>query len=168
MSHRCRGSSGLANRHRCRPEVILAFKDHPIAAMRKHRRCAFSDANCDSAACVHHPYFLFGAGEAGCFPNLTKAFTTWLPQQERVRAQGIMWMFARWGGAFTPPLVVLTFSLVSWRWAFVIYGCLGSIWAVFFFKWFPANPRDHKSVNAAELELLAGAEESASGHGDVP
>jgi ACS family glucarate transporter-like MFS transporter len=34
--------------------------------------------------------FLFGAGEAGCFPNLTKAFTTWLPQHERVRAQAIM------------------------------------------------------------------------------
>ena len=45
---------------------------------------------------------LFGAGEAGCFPNLTKAFTTWLPGDERVRAQGIMWMSARWGGAFTP------------------------------------------------------------------
>ena len=28
--------------------------------------------------------FLFGAGEAGCFPNLTKAFTTWLPERERV------------------------------------------------------------------------------------
>ncbi|HET8547508.1 MAG TPA: MFS transporter, partial [Bryobacteraceae bacterium] len=27
--------------------------------------------------------FMFGAGEAGCFPNLTKAFTTWLPQDER-------------------------------------------------------------------------------------
>src|SRR3954451_19933472 len=50
--------------------------------------------------------FLFGAGEAGCFPNLTKAFTIWLPNNERTRAQGIMWMFARWGGAFTPPLVV--------------------------------------------------------------
>src|SRR5579864_2875000 len=25
---------------------------------------------------------LFGAGEAGCFPNLTKAFTTWLPRHE--------------------------------------------------------------------------------------
>src|SRR5689334_12800809 len=24
--------------------------------------------------------FLFGVGEAGCFPNLTKAFTIWLPQ----------------------------------------------------------------------------------------
>ena len=39
--------------------------------------------------------FLFGAGEAGCFPNLTKTFTTWLPEEERVRAQGIMWLSAR-------------------------------------------------------------------------
>ena len=31
--------------------------------------------------------FLFGAGEAGCFPNLTKAFSTWLPKVERVRAR---------------------------------------------------------------------------------
>src|SRR6476660_7438339 len=43
---------------------------------------------------------LFGAGEAGCFPNLTKACSAWLPRSERTRAQGIMWMFARWGGAF--------------------------------------------------------------------
>ena len=42
--------------------------------------------------------FWFGAGEAGCFPNLTKVFTTWLPTDERTRAQGIMWMSARWGG----------------------------------------------------------------------
>src|SRR3977135_3028619 len=35
--------------------------------------------------------FLFGAGEAGCFPNLTKSFTTWLPIEGRVRAQGLLW-----------------------------------------------------------------------------
>src|ERR1700683_1089536 len=50
--------------------------------------------------------FMFGAGAAGSFPNLTRAFHTWLPHKERVRAQGIMWMSARWGGAFTPPLVI--------------------------------------------------------------
>jgi hypothetical protein len=33
--------------------------------------------------------------------NLTKSFTAWLPQKERVAAQGIMWTSARWGGAFT-------------------------------------------------------------------
>src|SRR5881394_1077919 len=49
--------------------------------------------------------FLFGAGEAGGFPNLTKAFNRWLPLNERSRAQGIMWMSARLGGAFTPLLV---------------------------------------------------------------
>src|SRR5688572_2282289 len=59
--------------------------------------------------------FLFGAGEAGCFPNLTKAFSSWLPTTERVRAQGIMWMAARWGGAVTPPLVALTFAYMSDR-----------------------------------------------------
>ncbi len=112
--------------------------------------------------------FLFGAGEAGCFPNLTKAFTTWLPQDERVRAQGIMWTFARWGGAFTPPLVVLAFKYFSWRHAFGIFGAMGLVWAFFFYRWFRDNPRNHPSVNAAELALLEGADKMASGHGDVP
>lgn len=112
--------------------------------------------------------FLFGAGEAGCFPNLTKAFSTWLRREERTRAQGIMWMSARWGGAFTPPLVMATFNLMSWRMAFVTYGALGVIWAFFFYRWFRDNPRDHKGVNAAELELLKENEHYAEGHGDVP
>lgn len=112
--------------------------------------------------------FLFGAGEAGCFPVLTKAFTTWLPTHERVRAQGIMWMFARWGGAFTPPLVIAVFRLMNWRAAFGLFGALGLIWGVFFYRWYRDNPRDHKSVNEAELAILAGAEKTASGHGDVP
>lgn len=112
--------------------------------------------------------FLFGAGEAGCFPNLTKAFTTWLPQNERVRAQGIMWLSARWGGAFTPFLVVMVFQLVSWRRAFEIFGALGLVWAVWFFLWFRDNPRDNKKLNAAELELLKDSEELAAGHARVP
>jgi ACS family glucarate transporter-like MFS transporter len=111
---------------------------------------------------------LFGAGEAGCFPNLTKMFTTWLPQHERVRAQGLMWMSARWGGAFTPVIVVWAFQAMSWRHAFVLFGAIGVVWAILFFWWYRDNPKDHKAVNAAELALLAGAEETASGHGDVP
>jgi MFS transporter, ACS family, glucarate transporter len=98
--------------------------------------------------------FLFGAGEAGCFPNLTKAFSSWLPTTERVRAQGIMWMAARWGGAVTPPLVALTFAVMSWRMAFAAFGAIGIIWAVFFYRWFRDNPKDHKSVNQQELALI--------------
>ena len=112
--------------------------------------------------------FLFGAGEAGCFPNVTKAFTLWLPSAERVRAQGIMWLSARWGGAFTPLLVAAVLSCVSWRWAFVLFGALGVVWAVFFHRWFRDNPREHPGVNAGELALLGGAEHKIVAHGKVP
>jgi len=111
---------------------------------------------------------LFGAGEAGCYPNLTKAFTTWLPPDERVRAQGIMWMSSRWGGAFTPLLVVWIFHYLTWRRTFEFFGLIGVVWAVIFYLWFRDNPRDHKGINAGELALLEGAEKNASGHGDVP
>jgi MFS family permease len=112
--------------------------------------------------------FAFGAGEAGGFPNLTKAFTTWLPKLEHVRAQGIMWTFARWGGAFTPVLVVWVLHFVNWRWAFVLFGGLGVVWAFFFYRWYRDNPRDQPSVNAAELALLEGSDRLAAGHAKVP
>ena len=105
--------------------------------------------------------FLFGAGEAGCFPNITKAFSTWLPPDERVRAQGMLWLAARWGGAVTPLLVVAVLGLVSsWRRAFELFGVLGLVWAFFFYRWFRDNPHEHPSVNDAEKRLLTGVEQS--------
>jgi MFS transporter, ACS family, glucarate transporter len=112
--------------------------------------------------------FFFGAGEAGCFPNITKAFSIWLPGVERVRAQGIMWLSARWGGAFTPLLVAWVLGYVSWRWAFVLFGAFGIVWAIFFYRWFRDDPRTHPSVGAEEMKLLDGAAKNAVGHGSVP
>jgi MFS family permease len=111
---------------------------------------------------------LFGAGEAGCFPNLTKTFTIWLPHRERVRAQGIMWLSARWGGAFTPPLVYLAIQVMSWRHAFELFGGIGVVWAILFYSWYRDHPRDNPSLNAAERQLLAPNESLASGHAHVP
>jgi len=112
--------------------------------------------------------FLFGAGEAGGFPNITKAFSVWLPHRERVRAQGILWTAARWAGAFTAPLVIFTLRYVNWHWAFFIFGLPGFIWAVCFYRWFRDNPHEHPSVNAGERALLGDAPKSAVGHGNVP
>jgi ACS family glucarate transporter-like MFS transporter len=112
--------------------------------------------------------FLFGAGEAGCFPNLTKAMSAWLPKIDRTRAQALMWMGARWGGASAPLLVVIVMTFVSWRAAFVVFALLGLVWAVIFARWYRDNPKDHPRVNAAELELLKENAQNVSGHGDVP
>ena len=100
--------------------------------------------------------FLFGMGEAGCFPNLTRAFATWLRPEEKARAQGVLWLCARWGGAITPILVALVLARMSWRHAFMAFAVLGLVWAIFFYRWFRDDPRDHPRVNAAEWALLAG------------
>ncbi len=112
--------------------------------------------------------FLFGAGEAGCFPNLTKSFTTWLPENERIRAQGIMWLAARWGGAFTPLLVAQVMGWIGWRHSFEAFGGLGVIWAIVFYRWYRDDPLKHPGLNAAERELVREGASSAAGHGDVP
>ncbi len=98
--------------------------------------------------------FLFGAGEAGCFPILTRMLSMWLPARERVTAQGLLWAFARWGGAFTPPLVLAAIGLIGWRYSFVAFASLGLVWSAIFWFWFKDNPRQHTSVNDAERELL--------------
>ncbi|MCY4586803.1 MAG: MFS transporter [Bryobacterales bacterium] len=109
-----------------------------------------------------------GLGQGGVFPVMTKMLSAWLPSNEHVRAQGLMWLSARWGGAASPLLVVFMLQYVSWRRTFELLALLGFIWTLLFWRWFRDSPRGHRNVNAAEMELLAGAEEKASGHGDVP
>src|SRR5580704_7485919 len=111
---------------------------------------------------------LFGMGEAGCFPNITKSLSIWLPQEEKVRAQGIIWLFARWGGAFTPLLVVMLLRYVSWRTAFALFGCIGIVWAAAFYWWFRDDPHDNPRVNAAERNLIASSRKLNSHAHHVP
>jgi MFS family permease len=111
---------------------------------------------------------LFGAGEAGCFPNITRIFTLWLPKGQRERAQAALWLAARWGGAFTPLLVASVLDYITWRRAFEIFGVLGVLWAIGYYFWFRDDPRTHPSVNAAELAQLPPPSESAIVHGSTP
>lgn len=46
--------------------------------------------------------FLFGVGEAGAFPNITRALHNWFPVNERGFAQGCVWMSGRLMGGLTP------------------------------------------------------------------
>jgi ACS family glucarate transporter-like MFS transporter len=112
--------------------------------------------------------FLFGAGEAGCFPNLTKMFTVWFPDHERVRAQGVLWLSARWGGAFTPLLATPIIVAVGWRHAFEIFGLVGVLWAVAFYFWYRDNPLEHPRMNDAEKALLRQGAGRVSGHSNAP
>jgi ACS family glucarate transporter-like MFS transporter len=98
--------------------------------------------------------FLFGAGEAGCFPNLTRMLSAWLPLSERVKAQAVMWAFGRWGGALAPPVAFFVIYHFGWRLGFVALALLGVAWVAAFLPWFRNDPAQHKSVNAEELAML--------------
>ena len=102
--------------------------------------------------------FLFGAGEAGAFPNITRMLSEWLPARERARAQSMLWAATRWGAAATPPLVLVGINLFGWRWSFVALALMGAIWVGFFVWRFVDNPADHPKINQAELDLLQEAQ----------
>jgi ACS family glucarate transporter-like MFS transporter len=107
--------------------------------------------------------FLFGAGEAGAFPNISRATREWFPFSERGLAQGLVWMFARWGGAIAPLLIMVLAYPFGWRVAFLFMAGLGIVWFLGFYIHFRDKPQDVPEVNAAERALIAGAVKDSGG-----
>lgn len=109
--------------------------------------------------------FLFGAGEAGAFPNISAAISRWFPGGERARALGVMWMATRAGGALTPVLVIPIQQALGWRASFFIFGAVGLVWAVAWYLWFRDHPAEKPQVSSAEVaEILEGAQSRPSEH----
>ena len=115
--------------------------------------------------------FLFGLGEAGAYPNMARIQSRWLPARARGRAGGLLWLMARWGGAFSPvifgamlrafesPAARSVFgSVASWRLGFWASGLLGLIWVALFYPWFRDEPAEKRGVNVAELALIRSGE----------
>ena len=108
--------------------------------------------------------FLFGAGEAGAWPNAALAFSKWTPLKERGRTQGFFFAAAHLSGGITPLLVAAMLGWMSWRGIFMACGAVGFLWSAAWYAWFRDEPREHKAVNAAEAELIE-AERRVVHHG---
>lgn len=106
--------------------------------------------------------FLFGAGEAGCYPSLARVFRTWLPVSERPVAEGLKAASSRLGAAVAPYMVVTLLGFMSWQRVFLVFGSLGFLWAAAFYFWFRDQPSKHPSVNTAELSVIPESEEGHS------
>jgi MFS family permease len=98
--------------------------------------------------------FLFGAGEAGAYPNASGVIALWFPKPERARAQGAVWAASRVGGALSPLLVIPLLHAVGWRGMFCVFSGLGLLWAVLWRAWFHDRPADQPGIGAAELEEI--------------
>ncbi len=105
--------------------------------------------------------FLFGAGEAGAYPNSSSSISRWFPVVERARAHGIVWMASRIGGALSPFLVVPIQQAYGWRAAFFTFGILGVIWSVAWYTWYRDYPSEKSGVTAEELAEIGTAPRGA-------
>jgi MFS family permease len=116
--------------------------------------------------------FLFGMGEAGAYPNITRALHNWFPFAERGLAQGSVWMAGRLMGGLTPLvwMVMTDYLRLSWRAAFGLFGVLGLCWCLAFSLWFRNRPEEKAGVNEAEVALIrvGKAHPEESSHGHVP
>src|SRR5262249_41130208 len=100
---------------------------------------------------------LFGAGEAGALPNTARVVARWFPADARGPAQGLINTSMLLGGAVTPVAAAYLIEWCGWRWAFVLFGLLGVVWAAVFYSWFRDDPAAHPDLNDAERQLIAGA-----------
>jgi MFS family permease len=98
--------------------------------------------------------FLFGATEAGAFPNTARVISRWFPLSERGRVQGIMLFAAQLGGIIAPTGAAYLIEAMGWRWSFVVFAVIGVVWSAGFWFWFRDDPAEHPRVNAAELAII--------------
>ncbi|MBX2815483.1 MAG: MFS transporter [Saprospiraceae bacterium] len=98
--------------------------------------------------------FLFGAGEAGAFPGMSRAIYSWIPLRERGAVIGLNFSGSRLGAAFALPVVALLIERLGWRTTFVVLGAVGVVWAVAWWWSFRDDPAEMESLSEAEKMMI--------------
>jgi len=98
--------------------------------------------------------FLFGAGEAGAFPSMSKVIFNWFPIKERGIVQGMNFSGSRLGAAFAMPMVAYLISQFQWRTTFLILGIVGVLFGIVWYVFFTNKPEESKNISQTELDYI--------------
>ena len=99
--------------------------------------------------------FLFGAGEAGAWPNVARTFSRWFPRRERGTAQGIVFHGrAPRGRAHAAAGDGAAARTSTGGRLFVVFGSIGFVWALAWYRWFRDTPAEHAAVSQAERAFI--------------
>ena len=95
-----------------------------------------------------------GVAEAPCFPANSRILSTWFPQAERARANGVYSVGQYVGLGFMIPLLTYIVATFGWRALFFIFGGIGLVYA---FVWHALyrEPHESRRANQAELDHIA-------------
>lgn len=98
--------------------------------------------------------FLFGAGEAGAFPNGSAAISRWFPVTETSRGISSLMIGSAAGAAIAPLIVIPIASAYGWRAPFFVNGLIGFIWVIICYVWFRNEPAEMKNISTKEKILI--------------
>jgi MFS transporter, ACS family, hexuronate transporter len=96
---------------------------------------------------------LLGMSEAALIPSGMKAIAEWFPARERSVATGWFNAGTSLGAMLAPPLVIGVSLASNWRFAFVVTGVLGLIWAGAWYLLY-RSPEQHRAITAEERAYI--------------
>lgn len=108
---------------------------------------------------------LLGLAQAGAYPCAGANNKRWFPIAERGLANSLVTMGGRAGNllavVLTPYLMLAIArfagdSIAPWRPVFMMYGSLGLIWSIGYYRYARNSPREHAACSDAERRYVLG------------
>lgn len=98
--------------------------------------------------------FVLGLGEGMHFPMQSTFVKKWFPRQERARANACWFIGTSLAPALAMPIFAWIVSHMGWRFSFFVCVVVGLL--PLYLIWFHTadTPRQHKKVNALELQYI--------------
>jgi ACS family glucarate transporter-like MFS transporter len=112
--------------------------------------------------------FLFGAGEAGAFPNAGVVVRRWFKPSDRGTIFGTFLLASQAGAALAPILVVPIQIRYGWRASFYAFGALGLLWAAAWYAWFRDSPAEKQNATAPNQTISPPAASAHTSHEKFP
>ncbi len=98
--------------------------------------------------------FLFGAGEAGAFPNGTGVISRWFPAAETSKGISALLVGQSSGAAIAPLIIIPLAAAYGWRIPFFASGAIGLVWVAVCYTWYKNHPAEMKGISQAEKNLI--------------
>ncbi len=108
-----------------------------------------------------------GAAEAPCFPANSRILSTWFPQTERARANGVYAVGQYVGLGLLIPVLTWIAATFGWRMLFFVFGTIGIAFGALWYLVY-RDPRESRRVNQAELDLIAAGGGLSGGAATAP
>lgn len=97
---------------------------------------------------------LMGLGESAMFPAVYNLYGRWVPVAERSRAVALLIGGIPLGTMFAVLTTGWIVGAHGWEMVFYLFGAVGVVWTVAWFRTAYNSPREHPRISPAELALL--------------